>query len=75
VVDTVVTDAYHSLSIEGYRVSTALLERVRTGAWDPENIVEDREQRNAFAARGSGARGSRRSWVIHQPAELLRQQI
>ena len=27
-----VTDAYHSLSIEGYRVSPALIERVRSGA-------------------------------------------
>jgi hypothetical protein len=26
-----VTDAYHSLSIEGYRVSPALIERVRSG--------------------------------------------
>ena len=27
-----VTDAYHSLSIEGYRVSRQLIERVRSGA-------------------------------------------
>jgi hypothetical protein len=26
-----VTDAYHSLSIEGYRVSAELIERVRNG--------------------------------------------
>jgi hypothetical protein len=47
-----VTDAYHSLSIEGYRVSRALIERVRSGAWDPDNAPQDREHRNALAARG-----------------------
>ena len=30
-----VSDAYHSLSIEGYRVSPELIERVRSGAWNP----------------------------------------
>ena len=33
--DVYVTDAYHSLSIEGYRVSPALIEAVRGGAWNP----------------------------------------
>ena len=47
-----VTDAYHSLSIEGYRVSGALIERVRSGAWNPDSIKEDREHRDALAARG-----------------------
>jgi len=47
-----VTDAYHSLSIEGYRVSTELIERVRTGEWNPDNYEKDREQTNALAARG-----------------------
>jgi Fic/DOC family len=50
--DAYVTDAYHSLSIEGYRVSRNLIERVRSGAWNPEVDEEDREQRNAMAARG-----------------------
>ena len=47
-----VTDAYHSLSIEGYRVSPELIERVRRGAWNPDENPEDRENRNALAARG-----------------------
>lgn len=47
-----VTDAYHSLSIEGYRVSRELIERVRSGAWNPERNADDREQKNAMAARG-----------------------
>ncbi len=47
-----VTDAYHSLSIEGYRVSPALIERVRSGEWDPEENEDDRGHRNALAARG-----------------------
>ena len=47
-----VTDAYHSLSIEGYRVSPLLIERVRSGDWNPDTNEQDREQRNAIAARG-----------------------
>jgi len=47
-----VTDAYHSLSIEGYRVSPELIERVRSGTWNPDNNENDREHRNALAARG-----------------------
>lgn len=47
-----VTDAYHSLSIEGYRVSRELIERVRRGDWNPELNEQDREHRNALAARG-----------------------
>ena len=45
-------DAYHSLSIEGYRVTPQLIERVRTGAWDPDENLDDRERRDAMAARG-----------------------
>lgn len=47
-----VTDAYHSLSIEGYRVSRQVIERVRIGGWNPEKYGQDREQMNAMAARG-----------------------
>jgi len=50
--DVYVTDAYHSLSIEGYRVSSELIERVRNQSWNPENKEEDQEQRDAMAARG-----------------------
>lgn len=50
--DAYVTDAYHSLSIEGYNVSAELIERVRAGNWNPDDLHEDREQRNALAARG-----------------------
>jgi Fic family protein len=50
--DVYVTDAYHSLSIEGYRVSAELIERVRARNWNPDNVQEDHEQRNALAARG-----------------------
>jgi len=46
------TDAYHSLSIEGYSVTPALVERVRQGGWDPENDAGDRRNRDALAARG-----------------------
>ena len=46
------TDAYHSLSIEGYRVSPALIEAVRGGAWNPDRNEDHRAQRDALAARG-----------------------
>lgn len=47
-----VTDAYHSLSIEGYRVSPTLIEHVRSGKWDPDNSANDRELASTLAARG-----------------------
>jgi len=50
--DIYVTDAYHSLSIEGYRVSPELIERVRNGTWNPDDNESDWEHRNALAARG-----------------------
>jgi hypothetical protein len=46
------TDAYHSLSIEGYRVSGELIERVHSGNWDPETNRKDKEYADALAARG-----------------------
>ena len=45
-------DAYHSLSIEGYRVTPELVERVRTGDWDADKHDTDRQSRDALAARG-----------------------
>ena len=50
--DLYVTDAYHSLSIERYKVSVELIERVRSGDWDPKENEADRKQRDAMAARG-----------------------
>ncbi|WP_306118875.1 MULTISPECIES: Fic family protein [unclassified Roseitalea] len=50
--DAYVADAYHSLSIEGYRVSPALIERVRSGGWNPDAEKEDCDHRDAMAARG-----------------------
>lgn len=46
------SDAYHSLSIEGYSVSADLVERVRVGNWDPDRHDPDRQSRDALAARG-----------------------
>src|SRR5262249_872940 len=46
------SDAYHSLSIEGYSVSADLIERVRGGSWDPDHHDPDRQSRDALAARG-----------------------
>ena len=50
--DIYVTDAYHSLSIEGYRVDPEMIERVRSGGWNPDESRDDRKHRNALAARG-----------------------
>ena len=50
--DAYVTDAYHSLSIEGYRVNPTLIGRVRSGDWDPDRHPADRAHRDALAARG-----------------------
>lgn len=52
VADIYTTDAYHSLSIEGYRVTPELIERVRVGDWQPDLYDEDRKQADALAARG-----------------------
>ena len=46
-------DAYHSLSIERYRVTPALIERVgREDGWDPDNNAADRQEVDAMAAKG-----------------------
>jgi len=46
------SDAYHSLSIEGYNVTLELIERVQRGDWNPEHHDSDRQSRDALAARG-----------------------
>jgi len=50
--ETYGSDAYHSLSIEGYRVTPELIEKVASGDWDPKQSIEDRQQKDAMAARG-----------------------
>lgn len=47
-----IKDSYHSLSIEGYRVTEELIEKVRDGNWNPTDNERDTEQKNALAARG-----------------------
>ncbi len=46
------SDAYHSLSIEGYRVTEGLIGRVRAGNWNPDKSDADRKNADALAARG-----------------------
>jgi Fic/DOC family len=46
------SDAYHSLSIEGYKVSPELIERVRLGTWNPDTHKADQQNKDALAARG-----------------------
>lgn len=50
--ETYITDAYHSLSIEGYQVTDDLINRVSTGQWNPEMHSHDADARNAMAAHG-----------------------
>ncbi|MEX1198380.1 MAG: Fic family protein [Pseudohongiellaceae bacterium] len=50
--DIYTSDAYHSLSIEGYQVSRELIERVKAGSWNPDGSEHDRNHRDALAARG-----------------------
>jgi len=46
------SDAYHSLSIEGYQVSAELIEKVCAGNWEPETNAKAKEHKDALAARG-----------------------
>jgi Fic family protein len=50
--DRYVADAYNSLSIEGYQVSDALIERVARDGWNPDDNPEDTASKDAMAARG-----------------------
>lgn len=45
-------DAYNSLSIEGYKVSDELIERVSSGHWSPEENAKDTKSKDALAAKG-----------------------
>jgi hypothetical protein len=52
VADSYQSDAYHSLSIEGYRVSPELIQRVRSGTWNTDADSADQKSKDALAARG-----------------------
>lgn len=47
-----VLDAYHSLSIERYRVTPELIARVASGQWSPAQNPQDKQQVDAMAAKG-----------------------
>lgn len=47
-----VEDAYHSLSIERYRVTPELIRRIADEGWNPLTDVADQQQAAAMAARG-----------------------
>ena len=59
------SDAYHSLSIEGYSVTPALIERVQRGDWD--RVITTLTVRTGMplqrAATGRLSRKSRKRWV------------
>lgn len=50
--DKYTQDAYHSLSIEGYKVTTKLIEKIKNGNWNPAQNEEDKQTRDALAAKG-----------------------
>ncbi len=52
VAEAYASDAYNSLSIEGYAVSVELIERVRSRGWNPDSDARDRDDKDALAARG-----------------------
>nr|WP_162623836.1 Fic family protein [Paracoccus saliphilus] len=45
-------DAWHSLSIEGYRVTRELIDKIRSGAWSPDGNRDDQRSLDALAAKG-----------------------
>jgi len=47
-----VSDAYNSLSIEGYRVTDDLIEQVARGDWDTDGDPEHNKTKDVLAARG-----------------------
>jgi len=65
--DKFVTDAYHSLSIEGYRVTHELIEHVRSGNWNPEQSNDSRKHVDAMAAKGY--------WDAFQQVKLAVEQV
>lgn len=46
------TDAYNSLSIEGYQVNDALIERVARSGWNSAADQQDKRDHDTLAARG-----------------------
>lgn len=50
--DSYINDAYHSLSIEGYRVTRELIDKIRSGEWDPILSPTDIGTNDALAAKG-----------------------
>jgi len=50
--DIYVTDAYHSLSIEGYRVTREFIDLVRSGQWQADSSDEHKKHLDAMAAKG-----------------------
>lgn len=46
------TDAYNSLSIEGYHVDDELIARVQSNRWNPDGDLVDRSASDVLAARG-----------------------
>lgn len=76
------SDAYNSLSIEGYKITPELIERVKNNTWDPKQYPADQDQKNALVARGyyeafqSVKETVRKIITIHKnPGEILEEDL
>lgn len=45
-------DMYHSLSIEGYKITNELIQKVINGNWNPQFNDEDKKTKDALSAKG-----------------------
>ena len=75
-----VNDANNTLSIEGYKVTRELIERVRAGKWNPDKDENDKNQREALAAKGyslafNSVQASIRKILKGEDASLVLRQI
>ncbi|MEI8295210.1 MAG: Fic family protein [Alphaproteobacteria bacterium] len=79
--ESYLNDAYNSLSIEGYKVSPTLIDRIRKGIWDPIEHSGDTNQSDALAAKGyrlafESVRGSLENVLIgRNPGTIARQDL
>jgi hypothetical protein len=75
--DSYANDSYNSLSIEGYRVTPELIDRVASSGWNPDTNQADRESRDALAARGyfeafQSVKSSIQKLLQSQPVAVVR---
>lgn len=74
-------DAYNSLSIEGYKVTPDLIEKVKKNSWNPDINPHDKDVKNALAARGyydafqEVKKSVKKALNREKPADILNQDL